>query len=179
MLWCQFGSGDRTNNHSEAFHKRLSKTFQVAHQKLPVLINIQQKVDAEMTLHYEKMRIGEYVATQSRKQTAFEKGMKAAFESYRKIVSKQCFVADDHSPEVCLLSDLSRLYVEHYHFIQQSRRRETADLVGRSKKLMDKVLNAIEKTITFMMRPRNARKQQWTDPSLLSLTLFQRFLRQA
>ena len=44
-----------------------------------------------------------------------------------------------------LLSDVSRLCMEHNHFIQQSRRRETADLVGRSKKLMDEVLNAIEK----------------------------------
>ena len=98
-----------------------------------------------MTLRYDKMRIGEYLATQSRKQIVFEKGLKTAFESCRRAVSKQHSVADDHAPEVRLLSDVSRLYMEHYHFIQQSRRRETVDFVGRSKKLVDEVLNAIEK----------------------------------
>ena len=164
-LWCLFGAEERTNNHSEAFHRSLSKTFQVAHPKLPVLINILQKVDAEMTLRYDKMRIGEYVATQSRKQTAFEKVMNAAFESYRNIVSKQCFVADDHSPEVRLLSDVSRLDMEHYHFIQQSRRQETADLVGRSKKLMDEVLNAIEKQNYYIYDETTQREETAVDGS--------------
>ena len=144
-LWCQFDAGERTNNHSEAFHRSLSKTFQVAHPKLAVLINILQKVDAEMTLRYDKMRIGEYVASRSQKQVAFERVMKTAFESYRREASERRFVEDDHALDVRLLSDISRLYMEHYHFIKQSRRRETANFVGRSKKLMDEVLNAIEK----------------------------------
>ena len=144
-LLCQFDAEERTNNHSEAFHRGLSQTVQVAHPKLPVLINILQKVDAEMTLRYDKMRIGEYVATQSRKQIAFEKRMKTAFESYRRGASARSLDADDYAHEVRLLGDVSRLYMEHYHYIQQSRRRETVNFVGRSKRLVDEVLNAIEK----------------------------------
>ena len=98
-----------------------------------------------MTLRYDKMRIGEYVASRSQKQVAFERGMKTAFEWYRREASERCSVEDDYALEVRLLSDISRLYMEHYHFIQQSRRRETANFVGRSKKLMDEVLSAIEK----------------------------------
>ena len=71
--------------------------------------------------------------------------MKTAFESYGRETSERRFIKDGRALEVRLLSDISRLYMEHYHFIQQSRRRETADFVGKSKKLVDEVLNAIEK----------------------------------
>ena len=149
-LLCQFDAGERTNNHSEAFHRGLSQTVQVAHPRLPVLINLLQKVDAEMTLRFDKMRIGEYVATRSKKQIAFERGMMAAFDSYRRGTSKRSLASDDHTHEVRLLGDVSRLYIEHYHHIQQSRRRETVNLVGRSKQLVDEVLSAIEKQNSYI-----------------------------
>ena len=71
--------------------------------------------------------------------------MQAAFEWYRREASGRHSFEDDYAQEVRLLSDISRLYMEHYHFIQQSRRRESVNFVGRSKKLMDEVLSAIEK----------------------------------
>ena len=68
-----------------------SKTFKVAHHKLPVLVNILQKDDTETTLRYGKIRIGECVATQSRKQIVFEKCVKVSFKSHRRAVSKQAW----------------------------------------------------------------------------------------
>ena len=87
------------NNHPEAFHQIPSKTFRVAHTKLPVLINILQKADAEKTPLRQDAN-WRVLASRSQKQVAFERGMKTAFEWYRREASERRSVEDDYAPEV-------------------------------------------------------------------------------
>ena len=61
---CQFEVANRTNNHSEAFHRGVGWAVQVAHPQTLVLIQLLIDIEREAMLRFSEQRLGKHLKRQ-------------------------------------------------------------------------------------------------------------------
>ena len=132
---CQYDEANRTNNHSEAFHRGIGCAVQVAHPQTLVLIQLLVNVEHEAMLRFDAQRSGKEVLQRDKRFDELEKSISSVMSSY----GAGLFRNDSE-----YLSAIAKLYVEYNHKIKTARFRNSTSFLTRVEKVRDAVVKALD-----------------------------------
>ena len=132
---CQFDEANRTNNHSEAFHRGVGCAVQVAHPQTLVLIQLLVKVEHDTMLRFNDQRAGKNIKPNDRHFAELERQITKTTRSY----NDGLFLND-----VEYLSAIAKLYVEYDHKLKIARIRSSMNVIDMVAEVRDTVIKALD-----------------------------------
>ena len=132
---CQFDEANRTNNHSEAFHRGVGCAVQVAHPQTLVLIQLLVKVERDAMLRFNDQRAGKNIKPNDRRLAELERQITKTTRSY----NDGLFLND-----VEYLSAIAKLYVEYNHKLKIARIRSSTNVLNGVAEVRDAVIKALD-----------------------------------
>ena len=113
---CQYMERNRTNNHSEAFHRAVGRMIQIAHPQPFVMIRLLVQIEDDFRKKFEEQRLGKTVARKDRRLEELNRLVKNAIASF----DDGMFDSDDE-----YLNAIAKLYVEYGHITKTQRTRNS------------------------------------------------------
>ena len=139
---CQYMERNRTNNHSEAFHRAVGRMIQIAHHQPFVMIHLLVQIEDDFRKKFEEQRLGKTVARKDRRLEELNRLVKNAMASF-----------DDgmFDSDVDYLNAIAKLYVEYGHITKTQRARNSLKYIRHSNVLKLAVIRALEEQNTFVL----------------------------
>ena len=133
---------NRTNNHSEAFHRAVGRMIQIAHPQPFVMIRLLVQIEVDFRKKFEEQRLGKTVARKDRRLEELNRLVKNAIASF-----------DDgmFDSDVDYLNAIAKLYVEYGHITKTQRARNSLKYIRHSNVLKQAVIRALEEQNTFAL----------------------------
>ena len=143
---CQWDEANRTNNHSEAFHRGIGRAVQVAHPQTLVLIQLLVNIERDAMLRFDDQRAGKAVKRHDKRLDELEASIASVTRSY----DDGLFRNDSE-----YLSAIAKLYVEYNHMIKTARVRNNTAHVCRSASVKTAIMKALDgqNTVLFGEAP--------------------------
>ena len=138
----QFHVSNRTNNHSEAFHRWIGSSIQTAHPKTAVLIKLLSCIENESKEQFVQQRLGTLKRRPEKRLDELENSLVNAMNNY---------ASGRFQSDIEYLSVVARVYVEYNHDIKMMRRRKSVALLEPFKHLKKAVIEAIERQDTIVL----------------------------
>ena len=139
---CQYGERNRTNNHSEAFHRAVGRMVQIAHPQPLVMIRLLVQVEDDYRKKFDEQRRGKVIQRTNRR-----------LDELNRLVENVMASHDDglFESDIAYLSAVAKLYVEYGHITKTERRRNSLRFIRHSNALKRAVINALEEHNTFAL----------------------------
>ena len=156
---CQFDEANRTNNHSEAFHRGVGCAVQVAHPQTLVLIQLLVKVERDAMLRFDDQRAGKNTKPNDTRFAELERRITQTMRSY----NDGLFLND-----VEYLSAIAKLYVEYNHKITVARIRNSTNVLNRVVEVKDAVIKALDdQNLVIFGQDEQRREERSKDDSFV------------
>ena len=169
---CQWDEANRTNNHSEAFHRGIGRAVQVAHPQTLVLVQLLVNIEEYSMLRFGEQRLGKSVKRKNKRFDELEKSLSSLMKSFDNGLFKN---------DVEYLSSVSKVYVEYNHILKEERVRHNTDILERVIGVKDAVMKALNEQNKVIVGDEqfasgsNEEEQGFVDVDFKSEILFDSF----
>ena len=140
---CQYMEGNRTNNHSEAFHRAVGRMVQIAHPQPFVMIRLLVQIEDDFRKKFEEQRLGKVAVRKDRRLDELNRLVVNAMASFDDGLFKS---------DIEYLNAIAKLYVEYSHVTKTERMRTSLKYIRHSNVLKQAVIRALDEQNTFVLQ---------------------------
>ena len=165
-MLCQYNEHNRTNNHSEAFHRAVGLLVQVAHPQPLVLIRMLIDVEDESRRRFIDQRSGKNASAKDKRLVDLERLIAETMQSYEKGLFRN---------DLEFLNSIARLYVEYNHKLKSIRLRNNVRFQRYSRRMKQRVFSILNEQETNRFSDEtddDVAQQDYVEPDYNSEILF-------